>query len=106
LHGQTNDDRSNSERGERAVPIDENYRNDNDCDQDSTDEKKNSPKCVTSDGIFNSPDRIHPDCFRSREDDNNKGKAPDKSPAQIHLRLNKRKKFGADEIVKNSATDE
>src|SRR5207249_1099610 len=68
LHGQTNDDRTDPERGERAVPIYKDDRDDNYGDQQASDEQQDTSKRETGDSIFNSSDRVNPNCFRGRED--------------------------------------
>ncbi len=65
LHSQTDDDRSNTERGQRRIPIHKDDRRRDDCDQHADDQLENALECETRDGIQDPADCINPHVFGS-----------------------------------------
>src|SRR6202521_4315071 len=60
----------------------------------------------TRDGVLDSADRVNAQGFRGAKDDDDERGAAEKTPGQIDLCLENGNEFGADEKIKNRATNE
>ena len=103
LHSQSDDDRANTERSDRCVPIYKNNRDDNDRYHEDNSQARDTLERETSSSILDSSDSVKGKRARDGQHDCDQRCAARDSLSETEPTLRQRNDFRADEKIKSCA---
>src|SRR5262249_41531359 len=104
--GQSDDDRSDSQRGKGTVPINKDDGDGDDNDHRTDDEQKNSTQGETSRAVVDTANRVNPHRFGNCENNDDKSGVASQATHQVDLYLADRNNFCRGKIVNNGAANQ